>query len=150
MKLISLVLLLALLQCSIPAMAADSSDWKNVLKLKQGTDIAVTKTNGEAIQGKFGVVVLDELAIILPSKQVVKVNKPDIAEVKKLRDRGKGILIGLAVGTGCGYLTGKMMESDADRAEDPGLVPLYGSLVGAGLGALFGAGGSSKVIYTAR
>lgn len=144
MKLFSVFLILIFLLPSFPAMAG-TADWSNVSKLKQNTDIVVKKANGETVEGQFGVVVDDELSVIGESQQVTKLKRDEIREIRKQKSHsGNPVLIGLAAGAGGGYIIGRVSESEADRSEDPGLIPLFTTLIGAGVGALAGVVQSRK------
>lgn len=135
---------------ALPVLGKNRSDWRNVLKLKRGSEIIVKTVHAETVQGKIGDVTPKEILIITDSHKVIKLQENEIVEVRKPVSMSKSIFFGSASGAGVGLVTGLAFGLGSEGSEFDSLVTLGTTLIGAGIGAGLGAvhaRAGNKLVY---
>jgi hypothetical protein len=127
-------------------------DWNNVRILELGTTIVVKTKQGEKYEGTLDSADDDSLSIFVSvprvMRQLIKLRKDEIREVRKKLSRVVSGAIGAGIGLGIGIGLGQIADSKDKYGEDPGLGKAVGGLLGVLFGAVIGAGtgfGTRKV-----
>ena len=131
-------LVVLLVACGLALEA--SSDWDNVVSLKPGSTIEVTRNTDPArLRGKLVSVSGSEINIIV-NGQGIAVARGDTARVRVRagRARGGNMLIGAAIVGGVFLGTGLLVANDLGGEQAAPLVALSGIA-----GALIGSGGAA-------
>jgi hypothetical protein len=130
-------------------------DWKNVEKLKAGTQVVVKTERGQEINGMVLAVTDDtlfvEVALPFGDWRRVGLSRAEIIEIRNKRSRGVQALIGAGIGLGVGIGVGAAYDARHPYSDDPGLGKLIfgilGTAIGLGAGSAFPTKG--KKIYAA-
>jgi hypothetical protein len=149
------VLLVILLLAELTFAKTDIHDWRNVRILDLGSAIIVTTKRGEKYEGALDYAALDSISIVVNvprvMRQVIKVPRDDVKEVRAKLPRIASTAIGGAMGLGVGIGLGQIIDSQDKYGEDPGLgkavMGFLGLILGAALGR--GIGFGKKKIYEA-
>jgi len=160
-KFTSLFVVLAILSPMIAVAGTKVDDWERVMALKPGTEVSLQTTDGKILSGRIGDTWRNGLTLFTEKLEIIRVSRDDVLLVWKPRKRDirLPVWIGVGVGVGgtAGYIFGKGAETEADREEDPGLVPLIGtctgSVVGATVGLLIGLAKNlpgNKILYQSK
>jgi hypothetical protein len=144
-----------LLFSDLASARTDIHDWRNVRILEIGSSIVVKTKQGEKYEGKLDYAALDSISIVVNvprvMRQVIKVPKDDVKEVRaKLSPIVSGA-IGSGIGLGIGLGLGQIIDSKDRYGEDPGLGKAVMGFLGLRLGALIGreVGFGKKKVYEA-
>ncbi len=132
----AIIAILTFTLASIPAVAQPTSDsWENLAKLQAGQRIEAVDTQLRKFKGKFVSVTGEDLSLRV-EKDVVTLQKSQVARVGLRRSRSRrafaGMLIGLGVGAGLTPIGWKAGEEAGSNAL--ALLPV-GLALGAGIGA---------------
>lgn len=149
------VLLVILLFTQITFAKTDIHDWKNVRILELGSTIVVKTKMGERYEGTLDHAGLDSISIVVNvprvMRQVIKVPRDDVKEVRAKLTRIASSAIGAGIGLGVGIGLGQIIDAKDKYGEDPGLgkavMGFLGFIFGAALGP--GIGFGKKKVYEA-
>ena len=131
---------------------AQNPAWNSLKQLSPGQQVRVV-TGKQSFKGQFQSTTDD--AIIIRSEgtdQTISRTSVQQVSLRRAGHRGRHVLIGAAIGAGAGLGTGAAIDNDCSRNSivctgNKGkaiLTPVFG-LLGAGIGALFPAGGWQEV-----
>jgi hypothetical protein len=153
---------LALILLLAASPVTNAQDWQGLRGLKQGKQIWIEfKTGRDPIEGKFISAVGTELTVSQDGFHFT-MRQSDVQRVYRLKgkwSRNRTAKIGLAVGMLVGTFISVHRSIQQERS---GTVPsnsdgtpsfagfVYGSMVGAGLGALVGGKRKGKLLYEAK
>lgn len=148
----TLVLIFLLTPATLLAQQA-SSDWNNVVKLKNGTKIIVITKNGREFAGEKRVANDDtlfmETKFEIQGTRTINLLRSEIAEVRKRKSRWVLPLIGAAIGVGVGVAIGA--TQDHPGTDDPHMGKIVfgtlGGLTGATAGGIASRYKGTKVVY---
>jgi hypothetical protein len=147
------LLLIAL--CS-SAVCQQATSWAAV-QSASGSRLRITLNKGETHTGVM-VRASDEELVLRDGGGEKSYSKQDISKVQALgsKSRGRGALIGLAIGAGTGAVIGAATGACSQgvgcifsRADAAGVLALVGGIVGAVVGALVGGGRRKTTLYLA-
>ena len=147
------VLALTMLLSNFTYAKTDIHDWRNVRILELGSTIVVKTKQGEKYEGTLDYAALDSISIVVKvprvMRQVIKVPKDDVQEVRTKLSRIATSVIGGGIGLGVGIGLGQIIDSKDRYGEDPGLgktvMGFFGLLFGAALGPNIGFG--KRTVY---
>ncbi|MFN2531526.1 MAG: hypothetical protein ABR555_09540 [Pyrinomonadaceae bacterium] len=153
-QLISVSLFLSLLLPSSVALAQNTRDWSNLLRVPPGTKLLVKLKTGKDIEGILSAAGDDALTLEVNNiRTIVKADEiKKVFDASKKSSANKPTLIGLAVGAGAGGAIGAAGSNNndsfdkIDHAVTAGLV-VIGAAAGALTGYLLGRGNQRKLIY---
>ena len=139
-----------------PAAAQDASGagtWAAVQALTAGEKVVVRTKDGERKTGRFDSATDLQLVITRDGRKVAYArDQIRLVQINRGTSRGKGALVGAAIGGGGGLGIGigvyEAAEGDFVGAVIP-VLAVIGAGVGAGLGALIGKGHKNVTIYEA-
>lgn len=138
------VLLVILLFAQITFAKTDIHDWRNVRILELGSTIVVKTKQGEKYEGTLDYAALDSITIVINvprvMRQVVKLPRDDVKEVRAKLPRIASSVIGAGIGLGVGIGLGQIIDSKDKYGEDPGLGKTVMGFLGLTLGAALGHG----------
>lgn len=138
------VLLVILLFAQITFAKTDIHDWRNVRILELGSTIVVKTKRGEKYEGTLDYAALDSITIVINvprvMRQVVKLPRDDVKEVRAKLPRIASSVIGAGIGLGVGIGLGQIIDSKDKYGEDPGLGKTVMGFLGLTLGAALGHG----------
>ena len=149
------VLLVVLLSSDLASARTDIHEWRNVRILEIGSTIVVKTKQGERYEGTLDYAALDSIAIVVNvprvMRQVIKVPKDDVKEVRAKMSRIASGAIGGGIGLGIGLGLGQIIDSKDRYGEDPGLGKTVMGFLGLSFGALIGreVGFGKKKVYEA-
>lgn len=151
-SLLTLVLIFLLTPATLFAQQP-SSDWNDVVKLKNGTKIIVITKNGREFAGEKQVASDDtlfmETKFEIQGSRTINLARSEIAEVRKRKSRWILPLIGAAIGVGVGVAIGA--TQDHPGTDDPHagkiVIGTLGGLIGAGAGGFAARYKGTKVVY---
>ncbi len=149
------VLLMVLLLSQLTFAKTNSQDWNNVRILDIGSAIVVKTKQGERYEGTLDYAFVDSISIVVDvprvMRQVVKLPKDEIKEVRKKLSRIVSGAIGGGIGLGVGIGLGQIIDSKDKYGEDPGLGKAVMGFLGLALGAVIGSRSifGSKLVYEA-
>ena len=133
------VLAVTILLSNLTFAKTDIHDWRNVRILELGSTIVVKTKQGEKYEGTLDYAGLDSISIVVKvprvMRQIIKVPKDDVKEVRTKLSRIATSVIGGGIGLGVGIGLGQIIDSKDRYGEDPGL----GKTVMGFLGLVFGA-----------
>ncbi|HEX7177667.1 MAG TPA: hypothetical protein VF240_20580 [Pyrinomonadaceae bacterium] len=140
-----------------PAAAQDAtartSDWRAVQALTAGERVVVKTTDDGRKTGRFDSANDLQLVITRDGRRVTYArDRVRLVQINRGTSRGKGALLGAAIGGGGGLAIGAGVYDSADGEFIGSIVPviaLVGAGIGAGIGALFGKGSKNVTIYEA-
>ena len=149
---LKLVLIFLLMPATLFAQQP-SSDWNNVVKLKNGTKIIVITKNGREFAGEKRVANDDmlfmETRFEVQGSRTISLSRNEIAEVRKRKSRWIFPLIGAAIGVGVGVAIGA--TQDHPGTDDPHMGKIImgplGGLIGATAGGVASRYKGTKVVY---
>lgn len=142
----ALVLLTLLIVTNSKAVAKDRADWRQIEKLKLGTEVRVVDRFGNAVDGYVTFVSRDEVKLDASVTDQPGLQTPqafartDVREVYKLgkkferRLSGKSLALSSAVGVIGGIAIGAAIDQAHPSAEDPGQGKLIGGILGLVMG----------------
>lgn len=149
------VLLVILFFSQLTFARTNIHDWNNVRILELGSTIVVKTKQGERYEGTLDYAAIDSISIVVNvsrvMRQLIKVPKDEIKEVRAKLSRIASGAIGGGIGLGVGIGLGQIIDSKDKYGEDPGL----GKMVMGFLGLMFGAavgggeGFGNKKVYEA-
>ena len=163
---LSLALAFALAPCAAPAAAQNKfapayakpaapapADWSAVQALSPGTKLVVRTKDGDRLTGRFESA-NDLLINFADGRRKISLTRESIRVVQLDRgnSRGRGTLIGAAIGAGAGFAVGSILyfpfKDDMVASTVPGFTGL-GAAIGAGIGASTGKGRKNVTVYEA-
>lgn len=146
------VLLVILLFAQLTFAKTNPHDWNNVRILELGSTIVVKTKQGERYEGTLDYAALDSISVVVNvprvMRQVIKLPKDDIKEVRAKLSRVASGAIGGGIGLGVGIGLGQIIDSKDKYGEDPGLGKAVMGFLGLMFGAVVGTGvgfGNKKV-----
>ena len=137
-----------------PATATPPADWSAVQALSPGQKIVVRTKEGDRLTGRFDSA-NDLLINFTDGRRKVSLTRESIKLVQLDRgnSRGKGTLIGAAIGAGAGFAFGSIIYFPFRDDMVGSTVPVsaaMGMAIGAGIGAATGKGNKNETIYEAN
>ena len=156
-RLLTLGLALAFGLALSPAASAQTrrtlDDWSAVQTLSPGQKIVVRTKDGDRLTGRFDSA-NDLLINFTDSGRKVSLTRESIRRVQLDRgnSRGKGILVGAAIGAGAGFAVGSFLYFPFRDDMVGAVVPVsaaLGTAIGAGVGAATGRGNRNETVYEA-
>ena len=146
------VLLVILFFSNLTPARTNTHDWNNVRILELGSTIVVKTKQGERYDGTLDYAALDSISIVVNvprvMRQVIKLPKDEIKEVRAKLSRIASGAIGGGIGLGVGVGLGQIIDSKDKYGEDPGLGKAVMGFLGLMFGAVVGSGvgfGNKKV-----
>jgi len=157
-RLFALGLALAIATAGAPHAAAQdgarpTGDWRAVQALAAGEKVVVKTTDDGRKTGRFDSA--DDLQIVITrdGRRVAYArDRVRLVQINRGTSRGKGALLGAAIGGGGGLAIGAGVYESADGEFIGAIIPviaLIGAGAGAGIGALFGKGSKNVTVYEA-
>jgi hypothetical protein len=147
------VLLLILFLPHLTFAKTNIHDWNNVRILDLGSRIVVKTKQGEKYEGTLDYAALDSISIVVNVprvlRQVIRVPKDEVKEVRAKQSRIVSGAIGSGVGLGVGLGLGQIIDSKDKYGEDPGLGKAVMGFLGLTFGAVIGSqsGFGSRKVY---
>jgi len=133
----------------------DIHDWRNVRNLELGSTVVVKTKQGERYEGTLDYAAPDSISIVVNvsrvMRQVIKVPKDEVKEVRAKLSRIASSVIGGGIGLGVGIGLGQIIDSKDKYGEDPGLGKSVMGILGLAFGAAIGSelGFGKKKVYVA-
>lgn len=138
------VLFVILLSAQVALAKSDIHDWRNVRALELGSTIVVKTKQGEKYEGTLDYAAVDSISIVINVprviRQVIKLPRDDVKEVRAKLPRIASTLIGAGIGLGVGIGLGQIIDSKDKYGEDPGLGKAVMGFLGLTFGAALGHG----------
>jgi hypothetical protein len=147
------VLLVTLFLSHLTFAKTNTHDWNNVRILDLGSRIVVKTKQGEKYEGTLDHAAVDSISIVVNVprvlRQVIKVPKDEVKEVRAKQSRIVSGAIGGGVGLGVGLGLGQIIDSKDKYGEDPGLGKAVMGFLGLTFGAVIGSqsGFGSRKVY---
>lgn len=140
----------------VPAAAQDASGvgtWAAVQALTAGEKVVVKTKDGARKTGRFDSATDLQLVIMRDGRQVAYArDQVRLVQINRGTSRGKGALVGAAIGGGGGLAIGTGVYESAEGEFIGAVIPVIaviGAGIGAGLGALIGKGNKNVTVYEA-
>ena len=130
-----------------------TDDWSAVQALSPGQKIVVRTRDGDRLSGRFDSA-NDLLINFTDGRKKISLTRESVKLVQLDRgnSRGRGALIGAAIGAGAGFAVGSILyfpfRDDMVASTVPGFTGL-GAAFGAGVGAATGKGNKNETVYEA-
>jgi len=138
----ALAVLTLLIVVNVKAAAKDVTDWREVQKLRAGTEVRVVDKSGNVVDGYLTSVSPDELKLNALVTNLPGLSTPavfprrDVREIYKLGKKyerhlsGRNLILASTIGMAGGIAIGAAVDHGYPNAEDPGQGKLVGGVLG--------------------